>query len=430
MADPVRGSLGVPFPEQVAALRLRLGELVPTARWDDIQRSAHDSGFMVAGAVKTDLLADILAALDRAATEGTGLETFRQDWKSIVDKHGWHGWTGEGTAKGEAWRTRVVFQTNMSVSRASGRLAQLRDGNFPIWVYLHGGSREPRVHHLAMNGVALPSDHPFWLKWYAPNGWGCSCRVRGARSAAGVRRLGGDPDKPLPEFWNKIDPKTGAPVGIDKGWDYMPGGTVSQTINEMTKKAVDWEYSLATAYMRQVPAPHVDAFSTGYRDLPSMQADFRRWVERVRGTRNGAPIDPKVVVEPQKTLGLATAPQRAEIQGLTGTDLGEALYDFAVDQSAVRHIFGRHGNAEIERSRGQRAVLPEDLGRLGGLLNAPDSVSLVEARPGQRQVIRYEKQVGADKLVALFELRTGRRRLNLVTMWVEVNAGASPTMTP
>jgi hypothetical protein len=429
MADPIRGSLGVPFPEQIAALRLRLGNLVPTAKWDDIQRSAHDTGLMVAGAVKTDLLADVLQALDRSA-RGGGQKEFNRDWKAIVEKHGWHGWTGEGTAKGEAWRMRVVYQTNMSVSRAAGRLAQLRDGNFPIWVYLHGGSLEPRIQHLAWHGLALPSDHPFWPTHYAPNGWGCSCRVRGARSAAGVRRLGGDPDKALPANWNTTDPKTGAPVGIDKGWDYMPGGTVSQTINEMTKKAVNWDYSLATAYMRELPAAHVDAFSTGLRDLPSQATDLRRWVERVRGERNGAPIDPKVVVEPQKTLGLATTAQRAEVQRLTDTDLGDALYDYAVDQNAVRHVFERHGDAAIERSRGQRAITPEDLGRLGALLNAPDSVTVGDQRPGQPPIIRYEKRFGAETLIALFEVRTGRRRLNLVTMWVEANADASPTMTP
>lgn len=429
MADPVRGSLGVPFPEQIAALRLRLGDLVPTRRWDDISRSAHDTGFMVAGAWKTDLLADILQAMDRAALGG-GLTAFRKDWKSIVEKRGWHGWTGEGTKKGEAWRTRVVYQTNMAVSRAAGRLAQLRDGNFPIWVYLHGGSREPRQHHLAWHGIALPSDHPFWATHYAPNGWGCSCRIRGARSAAGVRRLGGDPDKELPEDWNAIDPKTGTPVGIDKGWDYMPGATTAQTIREMTRKAVDWDYSLATAYMRELPIPHVDAFSTGYRDLPSQATDLRRWVERVRGERNGAPIDPKVVVEPQKTLGLATTLQRTEVEQLTGADLGGDLYDFAIDQNAVRHVISRNGDEAGERARGQRSVLPQDLGRLGALLNEPDSVSLGPRRAGQPPVIRYEKRFGNERMIALFELRTGRRRLSLVTLWVEVDADVSPSMTP
>lgn len=419
MADPLRSSLGRPFPEQVAALRLRLGNLVPTARWDDIIKSAHDSSFMVAGAMKTDLLADILAALQRAKAEGTGLETFRKDWKAIVAKHGWHGWTGEGTKKGEAWRTRVVFQTNMTVSRAAGRLAQLRDGNFPWWVYLHGGSHEPRIIHLSWNGIALPPDHPWWLTHYTPNGWGCTCEVVGARSAAGVRRLGGDPDKPLPANWNQIDPKTGAPVGIDKGWDYMPGGTVSQTIRQMTEKAVNWDYSLSTAYMRALPSDHVDAFSTGYRDLPSVATDLRRWTERVLGERNGAPISPKVEVQPQKTLGLATSAQKAEVAQLGGKDLGDALYDYVVDTDAVKHVFRRHADDDTETSRGQRAVMPEDIGRLPALINAPDKVSPGESSAGRGPVIRYEKRFADGLLIALFEIRTGRRRLSLVTMWVE-----------
>ena len=42
MADRVSGVLRRPFDQQVAAFRLRLGELVPTERWDDIEREAHD----------------------------------------------------------------------------------------------------------------------------------------------------------------------------------------------------------------------------------------------------------------------------------------------------------------------------------------------------------------------------------------------------
>lgn len=420
MTDPIRATLDRPFPEQVAALRLRLGDLVPTTAWDDIQRNAHDTSFMVAGALKTDLLADILAALDRAVTTGTGIEVFRQDWKAIVEKHGWHGWTGEGTKKGEAWRTRVVFQTNMSVSRAAGRLAQLRDGNFPFWVYLHGGAREPRMHHLAMHGVAQPPDHPMWLKWYAPNGWGCSCRIRGARSAAGIRRLGGDPDKALPEFWDQIDLKTGAPVGIDKGWDYMPGATTAHTIAEISKKAVNWDYSLATAYMRDLPDQHVDAFSRGYRDQPSLETEMRRWVERVIGERNGAPIDAAVVVAPQRTLGLITDAQRAEITRISGADLGTDLYDFSVDVSSVKHVIRRHTDADIEASRGQRPVTAVDFGRIGAVLNHPDSVTPGEIVPGRGPMVRYEKRFGDGKIVAIFEVRPGRRRLALATMWVEL----------
>jgi len=102
------GVFARPFNEQVAFFRNKLGNLVPTARWDDLTRSAHDTGFMVAGAAKSDLLADLAAAVDRAVTEGKGIEAFRKDFRSIVQQRGWHGWTGEGSAKMEAWRTRVI----------------------------------------------------------------------------------------------------------------------------------------------------------------------------------------------------------------------------------------------------------------------------------------------------------------------------------
>ena len=214
-----------PFREQTAAFRLRLGDLVPTARWDDITRAQHDRAFMVAGAQKADLLADLATAVDKAISQGTSLEEFRRDFRATVTRRGWHGWTGEGSTRGEAWRTRVIYRTNIATSYAAGRMAQLIEGNFAFWIYRHGGSSEPRVIHLGWDGLVLPPDHPFWVTHGPPNGWGCSCYVIGARTEAGARRRGGDPDKRLPDDWQSRDPRTGAPKGIDKGWDYTPGAT-------------------------------------------------------------------------------------------------------------------------------------------------------------------------------------------------------------
>jgi len=227
--SPIAITFRRPFAEQVAAFRARLGDLVPTSRWDDIKRSAHDRAFMVAGATKADLLADLATAVDKVIANGTSLEEFRRDFREIVERRGWHGWTGEGTKAGEAWRTRVIYRTNMRTSYMAGRYAQLTEGNYAFWVYFHGGSVEPRLDHLSWNGIALPPGHPFWAAHFPPNGWGCSCSVSGARTPAGVRRLGGDPDKELPDGWQSIDPRTGAPRGIGKGWDYAPGATVSDT---------------------------------------------------------------------------------------------------------------------------------------------------------------------------------------------------------
>ncbi len=237
LADPKLAAVfRRPFAEALAALRLRLGNRVPTTKWDDITRAAHDRSFMVAGAIKADLLADLALAVDKIEAEGISLEKFRKDWRGIVAKHGWHGWTGEGTKKGEAWRTRVIYTTNMSVSYAAGRYAQLKEGNFAYWIYFHGNSLEPRPVHLSWDGLALPPDHPFWATHYPPNDWGCSCYVIGTNSLAGVKRLGGDPEKQLPANWQASDPRTGAPVGIGKGWDYAPGASVAETITALRSK--------------------------------------------------------------------------------------------------------------------------------------------------------------------------------------------------
>jgi len=236
VADPLAAVFRKPFAQQVAAFRLRLGNLVPTARWNDIEKSAHDRAFMVAGAMKADLLADLGGAVDQAIADGSTLEKFRRDFRGIVTKHGWHGWTGEGTKKGQAWRTRIIYKTNSATTYAAGRMAQLVEGGFQYWVYRHGGSLEPRIQHLGWDGLILSPDHPFWLEHAPPNGWGCSCYVIGARSIAGAKRVGGRPDLKLPPDWQKLNPKTGAPEGIDRGWNYSPGTSVADIITALAPK--------------------------------------------------------------------------------------------------------------------------------------------------------------------------------------------------
>lgn len=247
------GAFRLPFAEQIAFFRRKLKNLVPTQRWDDLIGAAHDDAFMVAGAAKADLLTDLAAAVDQAIAEGQGIEAFRKNFREIVRRNGWTGWTGEGSVKGEAWRVGVIYRTNMFTSYAAGRLAQLRAGNFKYWVYRHGGSLEPRLNHLSWNGVALPPDHPFWATHYPPSDWGCSCYVVGANSEAGIRRVGGDPAKQLPANWQDRDPKTGAPIGIGKGWDYAPGATVSEPVNAMAKKVDVWSQKIGDAFLEELP---------------------------------------------------------------------------------------------------------------------------------------------------------------------------------
>lgn len=224
MTDLLSGAFHQPFEEQIKALELRMRNKVGTAKWDDLQKAQHEYAFVVAGVTKAEILDDFEKAILKAG-RGSGFDEFKKDFRKIVETRGWHGWTGEGTAKGEDWRMRVIYRTNMATSYAAGRMAQLVDGGFSIWVYKHGNAKEPRLQHLAWDGVALPPDHPFWQTHAPPNGWGCTCRIRGANTTAGVKRAGGDPNKLLPEGWEAVDPKSGAPVGIDKGWDYAVGAS-------------------------------------------------------------------------------------------------------------------------------------------------------------------------------------------------------------
>lgn len=407
----ISGTFRKPFSEQVAFFRNKLGNLVPTARWDDLRRGEHDVGFMVAGAAKADLLADLAVAVDRSISEGKSLDAFRKDFRSLVERRGWHGWTGEGTKKGEAWRTRIIYQTNMATSYAAGRNAQLREAGFAFWVYRHGGSLEPRLRHLGWNGLTLPPEHPFWRTHFAPNGWGCSCYVVGARNAAGARRLGGDPDKPLPDGWDTPDPETGAPPGISKNWDYAPGDRVSHTVRTMAEKTRQWEYELAKAYMQEVPETVRDRLAQSYRDLPSVADDTRRYARRVLQELND------VDVPPYRTLGLLTEADVATVNAFKTVNVDG--FDFALDPSSVRHIQKHHGNENSERLRGQRGITQADFAQLPAILNNPDTVEDAGENEAGLPLIRYRKAIGGELYSAVFSVRRGRKMLALTTLYVQ-----------
>lgn len=208
----------LPFDEQIVFFRGKLGNLVPTKAWDDLWKAQHDRAFMVAGAMKADLLSDLYQAVELSIREGQSIQWFRQNFDEIVAKHGWS-YRGERN-----WRTRVIYQTNISTSYAAGREAQIAAGGFPYKMYKHSDSvMHPRPLHESWDGLTLPVGHPFWATHSAPNGWGCKCRIVGIRNEAMARRLGGKWGQEPPDGWRDIDPKTGEQAGIDKGWGYAPG---------------------------------------------------------------------------------------------------------------------------------------------------------------------------------------------------------------
>lgn len=346
----LEGVFNMPFAAQVAAFRLRLRNLVGTAKWTDLWQAEHDRAFMVAGAMKADLLADLAAAVEKAIAAGGTLEQFRADFRSIVAKHGWHGWTGEGTKAGEAWRTRVIYRTNMATSYAAGRWAQITDAKFPYVIYFHGNSREPRLQHLAWDGLVLPADHPFWATHAPPNGWGCSCYVSGARSLTAARILGGDPDKALPDGWQAIDGRTGAPKGIDRGWAYAPGASAADEIARLAReKAEKLPEPVAAALVR----------TADLSVLPPPPEDLTSW--RSVATTGKAVLDRLLRQDFPTPVG--------ELPLFRGLSLGEVLAQGYVEEVAA--ILRDRSRAALGRAR--------EVGTLG--------IRTVETRPDGRALM-------------------------------------------
>ena len=414
----IRAVFKRPFDEQVAFFRGKLGNLIPTEKWTDVWKSAHDTGFMVAGAAKADLLTDFAAAVDRAISEGKSLQAFRQDFDAIVEKHGWS-YRGEYN-----WRTRTIYRTNMATSYAAGRLAQLKSGGFEYWMYRHSDSvASPRPLHVSWNSLTLPANDPWWTTHYPPNGWGCQCYVVGVSRAAGERiggRFGPAPD-------DGFEPD-GRPKGIDKGWDYMPGATVSDAVTSMANKTRQWDYELAKAFMQSVPKASRDALSIAYRALPSVADDARRYAERALGVRNSAPIGPLIEVHKYRTLGLLTGDQAGEIAKMTGAKAAPLeMYDWALDASTVRKVLKDHGIDAAEAKHGQTAVTAEDYGLLPQIIQEADRMEYGGISDVGRPVVRAIKRIDGIDYVAAFEVRSGRRMLALQSMW---KRGRPPSLRP
>lgn len=255
MSNPrIKAGFNKPFQEQVDFFVQKIN--LPTERYDDILKDAHDKAFVVAGAMKADLLNDLNAAVGTAIKDGKSIQWFRKEFSAIVQKHGWEGWTGSDTKAGRDWRTRVIYQTNMATSYAAGRWQQLNDPDLlkvaPYWKYVHNDTvSHPRPMHLSWSGLVLRHDDPWWRTHFPPNGWGCRCRV----TAVSTREYSGQqaPNDGTHEVKDSRGNWHTVPKGIDYGWDYAPGATVTKPLQQfIVNKAAALPIQLAKDFTQAV----------------------------------------------------------------------------------------------------------------------------------------------------------------------------------
>lgn len=201
--------------------------------WDyrEVWKGEHTNAFTVAKAMSQDLLIDIKQMVDNALAEGLTFTTFQQQLMPLLAKRGWVGIKtypdGTQVELGTPRRLKIIYDTNMRVSRAAGQWERIQRTQkvMPYLLYSLGPSKEHRLQHTAWSGLVLPINDTFWNTHFPPNGWGCKCRVRQiTKQEANQKGIASSPDiNPIPWTNQTTGHTEMVPEGIDPGWNYNPG---------------------------------------------------------------------------------------------------------------------------------------------------------------------------------------------------------------
>lgn len=129
-----------------------------------------------------------------------------------------------------------------------------------------------------------------------------------------------------PAGWDAIDPKTGAPVGIDKGWDYAPGANTDTSFAEfISQKLINLDAPIGAAMWREL-APVVAA----ERDLA-----WNAWLDEIFGDQVKRRRISVVGAISQDTLAWLAARPTPIIPASSEIAIEDAVI---VGKKAVRHI--------------------------------------------------------------------------------------------
>ena len=174
----------MPFQEAVEYFRaktaLTADEFATLAA--EIGEYAADRAFTAARVLRADVLQDLYDAVAGAIEAGQTIGEFREAVDGIMERRGWAGW--ERLEEGERvftmpYRLDNIFRTNVQGAYNAGRFKQMKHvaARRPYWEYDAVNDAGTRPSHLAQDGKIYHHEHPFWDRWYPPNGYRCRCKV-------------------------------------------------------------------------------------------------------------------------------------------------------------------------------------------------------------------------------------------------------------
>lgn len=298
---------------------------------------------------------------------------------------------------GRTWRCACTVRTQAK-SRQCGIKPGIGIGGFIIFKLAAGpqfsGPRQfftlalaASQQHLAWHGLTLPADHPFWKSHWAPNGFGCQCRITSVTRKEGEasERAGlGEP----PAGWDAIDPATGEQVGIGKGFGYTPGANVNVPLRQMVQdKLITYPPAIAKA----------------------LAADIGRYINTTEAATEFAKrtlVDPSVT-EP---LFVGFVENDAVVSQATGLDVKG--YFVTIPGDVPRHAQTSHGYD----GRGQRPAMPPDYERVRSVLNEADSIRAGNLSRNGNATVVASKKIGLEIYRAVFEVLAGKRNRALALL--------------
>lgn len=92
-----------------------------------------------------------------------------------------------------------------------------------------------------------------------------------------------------------------------------------------------------------------------------------------------------------------------------------------ITDSDIRHIKRSHGSNE--ETRGQQAITPQDFACIPAVLNEFDSCEHTDTDKLGNKKFLLRKNIGGE--VYLVTIQRGKRKLQVKTMWKEIQSGAS-----
>jgi hypothetical protein len=105
-----------------------------------------------------------------------------------------------------------------------------------------------------------------------------------------------------------------------------------------------------------------------------------------------------------------------ELSKLTGEDVKG--FRHAASNQSMQHVLKKHGNAKIEKARGQKAVTAADFFKLPAIVRSGTySPADQLPKPGSPKRFTITSKIGADEYTYIATVRRGQRRIDLVTMW-------------